>query len=97
MEFTSTRTRIPAHDHAHTHAHAHPQVVPLCTRRLAKTITKTRTITAAPSNNRRRRRLLQTWGWDLHGASPEEEARKLSSSRRCAPGQYSWNTCSALP
>ena len=40
--------------------------------------------------------LLQPWGWDLNGASSEEEARKLSSRRRCAPGQYSWNTCSAL-
>jgi hypothetical protein len=35
---------------------------------------------------------LQPWGWDLNGASSEEEARKLSSRRRCAPGQYSWNT-----
>ena len=39
--------------------------------------------------------LLQPWG-DLNGASLEEEARTLSSRRRCAPGQYSWNTCSAL-
>jgi len=28
---------------------------------------------------------LQPWGWDLNGASSEEEARKPSSRRRCAP------------
>ena len=32
---------------------------------------------------------LKPWGWDLLGAS--------SSTWLCAPGQYSWNTCSALP